>query len=112
MSRAFRMLMPFTSARRSGSSSIIRSVSSPNFLTIRPASDGPIPLIAPLPRYRSMPSRVVGLRISQPVAFHCLPYCGCSTHMPSRITCSPAASAGSVPTTVMLSRPARICTTE
>ena len=47
ISRALRSLMPFTSARRSGSSSRIRIVSSPNAAMMRPARAAPIPFTAP-----------------------------------------------------------------
>ena len=47
ISIARRSLMPFTSARRSGSSSSMRSVSFLNFLTMRFASASPTPLTAP-----------------------------------------------------------------
>ncbi len=55
ISCALRWLIPLTSASRSGSSSIIRKVSSPNCRTILAAREGPTPLMAPEPRYRSMP---------------------------------------------------------
>ena len=46
-------LIPLISTNRSGSSSIIRNVSSLNFRTILPANETPTPLIAPDARYRS-----------------------------------------------------------
>ena len=64
ISRAFRSLIPFTSARRSGSSSMIRSVSSPKRRTILAASAAPTPLIAPEPRYRSNATESCGTFVS------------------------------------------------
>jgi len=51
---------PYTSISRAGSSSMTRSVSMPKCATIRSAVFGPIPLISPEPRYRSMPWTVAG----------------------------------------------------
>ena len=56
ISLALRSLMPLTSASRSGSSSMIRKVSSPNCFTILAARAGPTPFMAPEPRYRAMPA--------------------------------------------------------
>ena len=57
-------LVPLTSARRSGSSSMIRKVSALNFFTILLAKAAPMPLIAPEPRYRSIASVSSGAFIS------------------------------------------------
>ena len=51
MSIAFLVVIPLISARRSGSSSIILKVSSPNLSTILSASTAPRPFIAPEPKY-------------------------------------------------------------
>ena len=64
ISIAMRSLTPFTSARRSGSSSMIRKVSALNFFTILLAKAAPMPLIAPEPRYRSIASVSSGAFIS------------------------------------------------
>ena len=50
MAIAIFSLMPFTSERRSGSSSMTRKVSALKWRTIRAASATPIPLMAPEPK--------------------------------------------------------------
>ena len=65
--------MPGISVRRSGCSPSTVSVSSPNSRTMSTAVAGPIPRISPLPRYRSMPSSVVGAWISQETHLNCFP---------------------------------------
>ena len=64
MAIAIRSLMPFTSARRSGSSSMIRKVSFLNFFTILLASAAPMPLMAPELKYRSTETASSGASIS------------------------------------------------
>ena len=68
---------------------------------------GPMPLMSPLPRYRSMPSKVEGVNISHRAALNCLPYWGWVIQSPWNTACSPAATSGMMPTTVTFSRPAR-----
>src|SRR5258708_2388164 len=53
--------MPITSVKRAGVFSITSSVSTPNFSTIRFASDGPIPENTFEPRKRSIPCAVFGV---------------------------------------------------
>ena len=50
MAMAIFSLMPLTSERRSGSSSMMRKVSFLNFFTMRAASAAPTPLMAPEPK--------------------------------------------------------------
>ena len=50
MAMAIFSLTPFTSDRRSGSSSMIRKVSALKWRTIRAAKAAPMPLMAPEPR--------------------------------------------------------------
>ena len=65
ISRAFRSLIPLTSASLSGSSSMMRKVSSLNRRTMRPARAAPSPLMAPEPRYLSMETRSSGSHTSE-----------------------------------------------
>ena len=65
---------PGTSTSRPGSSSITRSVSAPKCPTIRAGLRGPIPLINPEPRYRSMPCTVAGSTVVNESTSNCRPY--------------------------------------
>ena len=65
--------MPGMRFSSSGCSERTFRVSSPNSRTMSTAVEGPTPLIRPLPRYRSMPSRVVGAWISQETQRNCRP---------------------------------------
>ena len=64
ISRAFFSLIPLISARRSGSSSMIFSVSAPNFFTILAASADLMPRITPELKYRSIAAASWGTLIS------------------------------------------------
>ena len=74
ISRALLTLIPLTSARRSGSSSRIVSVFSPNFRMILAARAFPIPLIAPDPRYLSIASSPSGSLTSYCSTLNWSPY--------------------------------------
>ena len=82
ISLAFRSLMPLTCVSSSGSSSITRNVSSPNFFTILAAREAPTPFMAPDPRYRSMPALSLGATTRQLSILNWLPYTGCLTYSP------------------------------
>ncbi len=85
---------------RAGSRSITSSVAAPKWRTIRSAVRGPIPGIAPPPRYLAIPSGVCGGRVLTLSALNCGPYTGCSPHTPDAVTCSPAVTCPAVPITV------------
>ena len=75
-SRSFSHLageMPCTSVRRCGSFSSTFKVSSPNCATIREASTGPMPLMAPEARYRRMAEAVAGSCCSAATALNWVP---------------------------------------
>src|ERR1700687_6413794 len=63
-----------------------------------------MPLTKPLPRYRSIPSAVVGGTVFMLVALNCSPCSLSLTHQPSALSHSPAVTEGSDPTTVVSSR--------
>ena len=63
-----------------------------------------MPLTKPLPRYRSIPSAVVGGTVFMVVALNCSPCSLSLTHQPSALSHSPAVTEGSDPTTVVSSR--------
>ena len=63
-----------------------------------------MPLTKPLPRYRSIPSAVVGGTVFMVVALNCSPCSLSLTHQPSALNHSPAVTEGSDPTTVVSSR--------
>jgi hypothetical protein len=102
---------PATSTSRPGSSSITRSVSTPKCPTIRPAVRGPIPLINPEPRYRSIPWTVAGNTVVYDSTSNCRPYRGCEPHRPTSRRLSPGCTPNSAPTTVTRSAPERSVTT-
>ena len=66
-------VMPFRVWSRSGSSSMIRSVSMPNRSTSRAAVAGPTPLRMPEPRYAAMSASSRGIRRSTLSAVSCGP---------------------------------------
>jgi hypothetical protein len=98
---------PGTSTSRPGSSSMTRRVSAPNCSTIRAAIRGPIPLIRPEPRYRSMPCTVAGSTVVNDCTSNCRPYLGCEPHRPTRRRLSPGCTPSNEPTTVSRSAPDR-----
>src|SRR5438094_7125182 len=63
-----------------------------------------MPLTKPLPRYRSIPSAVVGGTVVMRVALDCSPCSLSLTHQPSALSHSPAVTEGRDPTTVVSSR--------
>ena len=75
-------------------------VSSPNSSTMRCAVLGPIPLIAPDARYRSMDAASAGILRSQLSTRNCPPYLGLCTHFPYTVTLSPSPMYGIVPVSV------------
>src|SRR5437899_12607570 len=69
-----------------------------------------MPLTKPLPRYRSIPSAVVGGTVFMVVALNCSPCSLSLTHQPSATSHSPAVTEGSDPMTVVSSRCAGVFT--
>ena len=63
-----------------------------------------MPRIMPEPRYRSMPSSVVGGLAFRKAALNCSPWVRSLTHVPLICTHSPAAMVAACPTTVTRSR--------
>jgi hypothetical protein len=59
-----------------------------------------MPLTKPLPRYRSIPSAVVGGTVFRVVALNCSPCSLSLTHQPSAASHSPAVTDAKEPTTV------------
>jgi hypothetical protein len=75
----------------------------PNFLTSRAANAGPIPLMSPDARYRSIPSALSGAEVRICSALNCGPCLGSTFHFPVAESHSPTETAGTVPTTVQSS---------
>src|SRR5437879_7628999 len=63
-----------------------------------------MPLTMPLPRYFSMPSRVVGAEVLSRSALNCSPNSRSRTHLPSAVSHSPGLTVENEPTTVTSSR--------
>src|ERR1039458_7299441 len=99
--------MPSTVCSSAARFSITVRTSAPNRPTSFFARIGPIPFTKPLPRYRSIPSAVVGGTVFMMVALNCSPCSLSLTHQPSALSHSPAVTEGSDPTTVVSSRPPR-----
>ena len=96
--------IPSTVCSSAARFSITARTSAPNRPTSFFARIGPIPLTKPLPRYRSIPSAVVGGTVFMVVALNCSPCSLSLTHQPSALSHSPAVTEGSDPTTVVSSR--------
>src|ERR1035438_834812 len=75
--------MPSTVCSSAARFSITARTSAPNRPTSFFARIGPIPLTKPLPRYRSIPSAVVGGTVFMVVALNCRPCSLSLTHQPS-----------------------------
>ncbi len=98
---------PCTSISRPGSFSMTSRVCAPNAATIRAAIFGPIPLIRPEPRYRSMPCTVAGSTLVQLCTSNWRPYFGCEPQRPTIRSRSPGCTPGRAPITVSRSVPER-----
>src|ERR1017187_8476243 len=96
--------MPSTVCSSAARFSITARTSAPNRPTSFFARIGPMPLTHPLPRYRSIPSAVVGSTVFMVVALNCSPCSLSLTQQPSALSHSPAVTEGSEPTTVVSSR--------
>ena len=90
-------MIPETSNNFSGVFSIINSVFSPNFSTIRSAVTGPIPLIISEARYALIPAAVSGIQMRKEDTSNCIPYF-VSFHSPSNSTSTSAPVGSSIPT--------------
>ena len=77
---------------------------SPNFPTSFFASTGPIPLIIPLPRYFSIPSREFGALARRLSARNWSPCWESRVQLPSALIHSPPLTVGRLPSTVTRSR--------
>ena len=75
--------MPSTVCSSAARFSITARTSAPNRPTSFFARIGPMPLTKPLPRYRSIPSAVVGGTVFMVVALNCSPCSLSLTHQPS-----------------------------
>src|ERR1017187_6537659 len=95
--------MPSTVCKSAARFSITARTSAPNRPTSFFARIGPTPLTKPLPRYRSIPSAVVGGTVFIMVALNCSPCSRSLTHQPSALNHSPAVTEGSEPMTVVSS---------
>ncbi len=62
-----------------------------------------MPLTSPLPRYRSIPSAVVGGTVFIIAALNCSPWSLSLTHQPSALSYSPGVTNGNEPMTVVSS---------
>jgi hypothetical protein len=102
--------MPSTVCSSAARFSITVRTSAPNRPTSFFARIGPMPLTKPLPRYRSIPSAVVGGTVFMVLALNCSPCSLSLTHQPSALSHSPAVTEGSDPTTVVSSRCPRVFT--
>jgi hypothetical protein len=102
--------IPSTDSSSATRLSITPKTSAPNRPTSLFASTGPIPLTKPLPRYRPIPSAVVGGTVFMVVALNWSPCSLSLTHQPSAVSHSPAATEGSDPRTVASSRCPRALT--
>src|SRR5579864_342921 len=102
--------MPSTVCSSAARFSITARTSAPNRPTSFFARIGPIPFTKPLPRYRSIPSAVVGGTVFMLVALNCSPCSLSLTHQPSALSHSPAVTEGSDPTTVVSTRCPRVFT--
>ena len=80
--------------------------------TSRFAQTAPMPRIIPEPRYRSIPSRVVGGLVLRKAARNCPPWVRSLIHAPVSWTNSPAAIIGAWPITVIRSLCPRALTAE
>src|SRR5438874_676004 len=89
--------MPSTVCSSAARFSITARTSAPNRPTSFFARIGPMPLTKPLPRYRSIPSAVVGGTVFMLVALNCSPCSLSLTHQPSALSHSPAVTEGSEP---------------
>ena len=96
--------MPSTVCSSAARFSITARTSAPNRPTSFFARIGPIPFTKPLPRYRSIPSAVVGGTVFMVVALNCSPCSLSLTHQPSALSHSPALTDGSDPMIVVSSR--------
>ena len=95
--------MPSTVCSSAVRFSITARTSAPNRSTSFFARTGPIPFTKPLPRYRSIPSGVVGGTVFIIAALNCSPCSLSLTHQPSATSHSPAVTEGNDPTTVVSS---------
>src|SRR5450756_2732782 len=82
--------------------SITARTSAPNRPTSFFARIGPMPLTNPLPKYRSIPSAVVGGTVFIVLALNCRPCSRSLTQHPSALSHSPAVTEGNDPMTVCL----------
>ncbi len=86
--------IPSTDCSSAGGFSMTTRTSAPNRPTSFFARIGPIPFTKPLPRYRSIPSAVVGGTVFMIVALNCSPCSLSLTHQPSAASHSPAVTDG------------------
>jgi hypothetical protein len=77
--------------------SITTRTSAPNRPTNFFARIGPMPLTKPLPRYRSIPSAVVGGTVFMVVALNCSPCSLSLTHQPSALAIPPPSRKAATP---------------
>src|SRR5215469_3089251 len=96
--------IPSTECNSDGRLSMTTRISAPKCSTSFLARIGPMPFTRPLPRYRSIPSVVVGGTVFRIVALNCRPCSLSLTHQPLAVSHSPAVTDGSEPTTVTSSR--------
>src|SRR5215469_8829464 len=96
--------IPSTECNSDGRLSMTTRISAPKCSTSFLARIGPMPFTRPLPRYRSIPSAVVGGTVFRYVALNCRPCSLFLTQQPSAATQSPAVTDGREPTTVTSSR--------
>src|SRR6202047_5061516 len=96
--------IPSTDCSSAGRFSITVSTSAPNRPTSFFARIGPMPLTKPLPRYRSIPSAVVGGTVFMVFALNCSPCSLSLTHQPPATSHSPAVTEDSDPMTAVSSR--------
>src|SRR5256884_8424 len=96
--------IPSTVCSSDGRLAMTTRTSAPKCPTSFLARIGPMPLTSPLPRYRSIPSAVVGGTVFRVMALNCRPCSLSLTHQPSAASHSPAVTDGREPTTVTSSR--------
>src|ERR1039458_4672074 len=96
--------IPSTDSKSAGLSLITASTSAPKCPTSFFANTGPTPFTKPPPRYRSMPSLVVGGTAFSTVALNWSPCSLSRTHHPLAVSHSPALTDGKEPRTVTSSR--------
>jgi len=96
--------MPSSSCKRAGVCSMTSNTAAPKACTNFRAKWGPMPLTMPDPKYRSMPSSVVGGTTRSCVVLNWRPCVRSVTHQPSPSMYSPGVMVGAVPTMVTRSR--------